>query len=237
MERKRDGVSFSLSLNHSISLSQIMKIGVLALQGAFREHVEMLRGLGIEAVEVRLPHELGAVDGLIIPGGESTTIGKIATQYGLIEPIRKMVTQGKPVWGTCAGMIILAKDVGMEGHARMKQPLVGVMDVQVKRNAFGRQVDSFETDLEIPALENGREIPFHAMFIRAPLIESVGQAVKVLATLQDGTIVAAQQDNLLATSFHPELTRDARFHQYFVSLMNNYHPSPQPPLPMVEGRK
>jgi 5'-phosphate synthase pdxT subunit len=192
-----------------------MKIGVLALQGAFREHVEMLRRMGVEAVEVRLPEELSAVDGLIIPGGESTTIGKIATQYGLIEPIREIVTQGKPVWGTCAGMIILAKNVGMT------QPLVGVMDVQVKRNAFGRQVDSFETDLEIPVLEHGKEIPFHAMFIRAPLIESVGKNVQVLATLQDGTIVAAQQDNLLATSFHPELTHDARFHEYFVSLVKN----------------
>ncbi len=175
----------------------------------------MLRGIGVEAVEVRLPQELGAVDGLIIPGGESTTIGKIAVRYGLIEPIREMVTQGKPVWGTCAGMIVLAKDVGR------KQPLVGVMDVQVKRNAFGRQVDSFETDLEIPALAHGTDQPFHAIFIRAPLMESVGDGVEVLATLTDGTIVAARQNNLLATSFHPELTHDARFHQYFMSLVNN----------------
>lgn len=175
----------------------------------------MLRGLGAEAVEVRLPEELRAVDGLIIPGGESTTIGKIATQYGLIEPIREMVAAGKPVWGTCAGMIVLAKDVGM------RQPLVGVMDVTVKRNAFGRQVDSFETDLNIPAIQNGDPTPFHAVFIRAPLMESVGKNVQVLATLENGTIVAARQDNLLATSFHPELTQDGRFHKYFLAMNKN----------------
>lgn len=189
-----------------------MKIGVLALQGSFREHVEMLRGLGVNAVEVRLPEELGALDGLIIPGGESTTIGKIATQYGLIEPIRKMAVQGKPVWGTCAGMIVLAKEVGM------RQPLVGVMDVTVKRNAFGRQVDSFETDLNIPAIQNGDTSPFHAIFIRAPLLEAVGENVQVLAKLDNGTIVAARQGNLLATSFHPELTQDGRFHKYFLAM-------------------
>lgn len=191
-----------------------MKIGVLALQGAFREHVDMLRALNVNAVEVRLPEQLDDLDGLIIPGGESTTIGKIATQYGLIEPIREMVKQGKPVWGTCAGMIVLAKSVGM------KQPLVGVMDVQVKRNAFGRQVDSFETELKIPAINNGDASPFHAIFIRAPLMESVGDNVQVLATLEDGTIVAARQGNLLATSFHPELTHDPRFHKYFISMNN-----------------
>ncbi|TAH50789.1 MAG: pyridoxal 5'-phosphate synthase glutaminase subunit PdxT [Chloroflexota bacterium] len=196
-----------------------MKIGVLALQGAFREHIEMLRSMDVDAVEVRMPEQLRDLDGLIIPGGESTTIGKIATQYGLIEPIREMVAQGKPVWGTCAGMIVLAKDVGM------KQPLVGVMDVQVKRNAFGRQVDSFETNLEIPEITNGgaddsSSRPFHAIFIRAPLMESVGDNVQVLAKLEDGTIVAARQDNLLATSFHPELTSDTRFHKYFVNLAN-----------------
>lgn len=194
-----------------------MKIGVLALQGAFREHIEMLRRMNVQAVEVRLPEQLRDLDGLIIPGGESTTIGKIATQYGLIEPIRAMVKQDKPVWGTCAGMIVLAQDVGM------KQPLVGVMDVRVKRNAFGRQVDSFETDLDIPAITNGGDSAFtrplfHAIFIRAPLIESVGENVEVLARLPDGTIVAARQGNVLATSFHPELTRDPRFHQYFLSL-------------------
>ena len=189
-----------------------MKIGVLALQGAFREHVEMLRGMGADAVEVRLPEQLADLDGLIIPGGESTTIGKIAVQYGLIEPLREMIAQGKPVWGTCAGMIVLAKDVGM------RQPLVGVMDVQVKRNAFGRQVDSFETDLNIPEINNGDAAPFHAIFIRAPLLESVGDNVQVLAKLDDGTVVAAREKNLLVTSFHPELTHDVRFHKYFIKM-------------------
>lgn len=193
-----------------------MKIGVLALQGDFREHIAMLRALGVDAREIRLPRELAGLDGLIIPGGESTTIGKIATAYGLIEPIRALVQAGKRVWGTCAGMIVLAKDVGM------RQPLVGVMDVKVKRNAFGRQVDSFETDLDVSALSqsgNGSAPkPFHAIFIRAPLIESVGPGVEVLAKLKDGTIVAARQGNLLATSFHPELTRDARFHRFFLNM-------------------
>lgn len=203
---------FSLSsfISHSSSL---MKIGVLALQGAFREHIEMLRGMNVEAVGVRLPAQLNDLDGLIIPGGESTAIGKIATQYGLIEPIREMVEQGKPVWGTCAGMIVLAKEVGT------KQPLVGVMDVRVKRNAFGRQMDSFEMDLDIPEIKNGDLSPFHAIFIRAPLLESVGKNVQVLAKLGDGTIVAARQGNLLATSFHPELTYDSRFHEFFLKRL------------------
>ena len=187
-----------------------MKIGVLALQGAFREHVQMLRKLGVEAAEVRLPAELSDCDGLIIPGGESTTIGKLARAYGLIEPIRAMAAAGKPLWGTCAGMILLARDIGPEpAH-------VGVMDVQVQRNAFGRQVDSFEAELAVPALGEAR--PFHAIFIRAPLIESVGSEVEVLARLAGGTIVAARQGNLLVTSFHPELTGDPRLHQFFLTL-------------------
>ena len=193
-------------------ISSFMRIGVLALQGAFIEHIHMLRALGADAVEVRLPEQLHDLDGLIIPGGESTTIGKIAVQYHLIEPIRKMIAQGKAVWGTCAGMIMLAKDVGM------RQPLVSMMDVKVKRNAFGRQVDSFEIDLNIPAINDDNTAPFHAIFIRAPLMESVGKHVLVLATLDDGTIVAARQDNMLATSFHPELTADARFHKYFLNM-------------------
>ena len=185
-----------------------MKIGVLALQGAFIEHIKVLRSLNVEAIEVRKPEQVRDLDGLIIPGGESTTFGKLAVEYGLIEPIRAMCEAGKPVWGTCAGMIFLAKDAGRA------QPLIGVMDVQVKRNAFGRQVDSFEVDLDVPALEPCA--PFHAIFIRAPFIESVGKGVQVLAQLDDGTIVAARQGNLLATSFHPELTDDARFHRYFL---------------------
>jgi len=190
-----------------------MKIGVLALQGAFIEHEQALQRIGVEAREVRLPEQLEGLDGLIIPGGESTTIGKLAVQYGLMEPIRAMAAEGKLLWGTCAGMIFMAKDVGRD------QPLLGLMDVTVQRNAFGRQVDSFETDLNVPAIitpENKR--PFHAIFIRAPLIESVGVGVDVLAALSSGAIVAARQGRLLATSFHPELSYDDRFHRYFVSL-------------------
>lgn len=185
-----------------------MRIGVLALQGDFREHVEILREMGAEAVEVRKPEQLSGLDGLIIPGGESTTFGKLANTFGLIEPIRAFCHSGKPVWGTCAGMIFLAKDVGRP------QPTLGVMDVKVKRNAFGRQVDSFETDLDIKGLEP--RAPFHAIFIRAPLMEKVGKDVAVLAQLEDGTIVAARQKNILVTSFHPELTRDTRVHRYFL---------------------
>lgn len=188
-----------------------MKIGVLALQGAFIEHIQVLRSLGVEASEVRKPEQLNDLDGLIIPGGESTTFGKLAVTYGLIEPIRAMCLAGKPVWGTCAGMIFLAKDIGRE------QPLIGVMDITVKRNAFGRQVDSFEVDLEVPVLKPPG--PFHAIFIRAPLVEKVGSGVQVLARLDDGTVVAAQQGNLLATSFHPELTKDTRFHRYFLQKL------------------
>jgi pyridoxal 5'-phosphate synthase pdxT subunit len=193
-----------------------MKIGVLALQGDFEEHIQILRKLGIQAEEIRKPEQLSDLDGLIIPGGESTTFGKLAAEFGLIEPIRDMCAGDKPVWGTCAGMIFLARDVGRP------QPVLGVMDVKVKRNAFGRQTESFEQDLDIPDLTahngDGPVAPFHAIFIRAPWIESVGPGVRVLARLEDGTIVAARQGNLLATSFHPELTGDTRFHQYFVRM-------------------
>ena len=194
-----------------------MKIGVLALQGDFIEHVHILQTLGVDAVEVRKPEQLADLDGLILPGGESTTFGKLAAEFGLIEPLRAFCASGKPVWGTCAGMIFLAKEVGRS------QPVLGLMDVQVKRNAFGRQVDSFEQDLDIPALsavKDGQPRPFHAIFIRAPLLESVGKGVEVLAKLDDGTIVAARQGNLLATSFHPELTQDTRFHKYFLDIAN-----------------
>jgi 5'-phosphate synthase pdxT subunit len=190
-----------------------MKIGVLALQGAFIEHEKVLNRLGVDAREVRLPHDLEELDGLIIPGGESTTIGKLAVQYNLIEPLRAMARSGKPMWGTCAGMIFMAKDVERE------QPLLGLMDVKVKRNAFGRQVDSFETDLDVKDIDGKR--PFHAVFIRAPLIESVGPGVDVLATLDrngEPAIVAARQGRLLATSFHPELSSDDRFHRFFLRM-------------------
>ena len=202
-----------------------MKIGVLALQGAFIEHEKALKRVGVEAVEVRLPEHLGGLDGLIIPGGESTTIGKVARQWGLMEPLLTFARSGRPLWGTCAGMIFIAKDV-VDG--KPDQPLLKLMDVTVRRNAFGRQVDSFEADLDVSVL--GKE-PFHAVFIRAPFVERVGEEVEVLAKLEpalsanhrfgvegDGTIVAVRQGNLLATAFHPELTEDDRFHRYFLSL-------------------
>jgi len=185
-----------------------MKIGVLALQGAFIEHIRVLKSLGVDAIEVRKPGQLSDLDGLIIPGGESTTFGKLATTFGLMEPMRAFCSSGKPVWGTCAGMILLAKDVGSD------QPRIGAMDVQVERNAFGRQVDSFEADLDIPVLTPAA--PFHCVFIRAPLIASAGNGVEVLARLPDGRIVAARQNNVLATAFHPELTTDNRFHRFFI---------------------
>lgn len=190
-----------------------MKIGVLALQGDFSEHITMLKKIGVEAVEVRLPKHLDGLSGLIIPGGESTTIGKLAVAYHLMEPLRQF-GRSHAIWGTCAGAIFLSKD------AKSDQPLLGLMDITVQRNAFGRQVDSFETDLEIDELKkaSGTDHPYHAVFIRAPIIESVHGKAKVLSALEDGRIVAVQEGRLLATSFHPELTDDTRFHQYFVSL-------------------
>lgn len=195
-----------------------LRIGVLALQGAFLEHANMLRRLGAIPVEIRLPEDLIGLDGLIIPGGESTTIGKLATQFGLVEPLRHFIDRGRPVWGTCAGLIFLAKDIGQSGSGGHVVPTrIPVMDIRVNRNAFGRQVDSFEADLQ-PAFASGEQ-PFRAVFIRAPLIEAVGPNVELLAQLDDGTIVAARQDNLLATAFHPELTDDPRFHQYFLEIV------------------
>jgi pyridoxal 5'-phosphate synthase pdxT subunit len=191
-----------------------MKIGVLALQGSFAEHMTILARLGVDACLVRLPGQLDGLDGLIIPGGESTTMGKLAVAYGLLEPLRAFGRQ-KAIWGTCAGAIFLAKD------AHSAQPLLDLMDITVTRNAFGSQVNSFETDLAVPALQgvDGGRGDFHAIFIRAPLIESVSGAACALASLPDGRIVAAQQGRLLATSFHPELTQDDRFHRYFVERL------------------
>ncbi|MCS6993457.1 MAG: pyridoxal 5'-phosphate synthase glutaminase subunit PdxT [Anaerolineales bacterium] len=190
-----------------------MKIGVLALQGDFAEHISTLRRLGVETVEVRLPGHLDDLNGLILPGGESTTIARLAVAFGLMEPLRDFGRE-KAIWGTCAGAIFLSKD------AKRDQPLLGLMDITVQRNAFGRQVDSFEVDLDIPELKAATrtEAPYHAVFIRAPLIESVSGAAQPIATLPDGRIVAARQGKLLATSFHPELTPDTRFHEYFLSL-------------------
>ncbi len=190
-----------------------MKIGVLALQGDFAEHIVMLKKLGVETAEVRLPEHLKGLDGLIMPGGESTTIGKLAVAYNLMEPLRTF-GQRHAIWGTCAGAIFLSKD------AQREQPLLELMDIRVVRNAFGRQVDSFETDLDIAELKKATasEALYHAVFIRAPIIESVHGDAKILSALEDGRIVAAQQGHFLATSFHPELTEDTRFHEYFLSL-------------------
>lgn len=189
-----------------------MKIGVLALQGAFIEHIKILRSLGVEAVEVRLPEDLDGLDGLIIPGGESTTIGKLAETYAMTAPL-KAFAASKPVWGTCAGMIFMAKDIGRD------QPLLGVMDIVVERNAFGRQVDSFITPIRVPVFNNGDQGDFPAVFIRGPRLVEVHGKAAVIAQLADGTPVAAQEGHWLVTSFHPELTGDTRFHQYFIGLI------------------
>jgi 5'-phosphate synthase pdxT subunit len=190
-----------------------MKIGVLALQGDFAEHQSVLASLGADVIQVRLPEHLAGLNGLIIPGGESTTMGKLAEDYNLMQPLRQFGRE-HAIWGTCAGAILLAKEVGR------KQPLLGLMDITIARNAFGRQVDSFEADLAVPALLSVDPVdrPYHTVFIRAPIIESVGKGVEVLSALEDGRIVAARQGHLLATSFHPELTGDDRFHRYFMEL-------------------
>ncbi len=187
-----------------------MRIGVLALQGDFREHVETLRRLGAEAKEIRLPSDLDDVDGVIIPGGESTTITRLLDRFGLREPLARKLREGLPAMGTCAGAIILAK------HAEgLDRPSLGVMDIDVRRNAFGRQVDSFEADVPFADLDQ----PFHAIFIRAPVIASVRSPARALAVLEDGTVVAAQQGSLIALAFHPELTADDRVHRYFLDLV------------------
>ncbi|EAX46323.1 SNO glutamine amidotransferase [Thermosinus carboxydivorans Nor1] len=187
-----------------------MKVGVLALQGAFREHRWMLERCGVEAVEIRKPQELDDVAGLIIPGGESTTIGKLMIEWGLMDKIKERAANGLAIYGTCAGMILLAKDI-----IGSDQPRLGLMDTVVRRNAFGRQRESFEADLNVP--EFGGK-PVRAVFIRAPYIESVGPAVQVLATVND-KIVIARQGKFLATAFHPELTDDDRIHQYFIKMI------------------
>jgi 5'-phosphate synthase pdxT subunit len=188
-----------------------MKIGVLAAQGAFAEHIDTLRKLDTEAQPVRLPEHLLSVDGLVIPGGETTTISRLLNVYDMMPVIRQLAGQGMPILGTCAGMILLARHVVGD-----ETPVLELMDITVRRNAFGRQVDSFEADLDIPAL--GKE-PYPAVFIRAPYIESADGNVEVLATLADGTVVAVRQGNLLATAFHPELTNDLRFHRYFLDMV------------------
>lgn len=185
-------------------------VGVLALQGDFREHIAVLSSLGANAVSVRRPEELAKVDGLVIPGGESSVMDKLARAFDLFEPLRAAIAGGLPTYGTCAGLIMLADTVldSISG-----QQSLGGLDVAVRRNAFGAQVDSFETDIAIPVLGDP---PVHAVFIRAPVVESVGADVTVLAELGDGRIVAVEQGALLGTSFHPEVTGDTRFHEYFL---------------------
>ena len=191
-----------------------LKVGVLALQGSFQEHLAVLTGIGVQAVEVRLPDQIHDLDGIIIPGGESTTIGKLAVDFDLLEPLRNFGKK-KAIWGTCAGAIFLSKD------AHRNQPLLELMDITVDRNAFGRQIASFETELDIPALEviTSTPAPFPGIFIRAPLITAVEGEAEALAKLPDGRIVAARQGYLLATAFHPELSGDDRVHRYFLHLI------------------
>lgn len=188
-------------------------VGILALQGDVREHARVLSGLGAEVELVRRPIELAAVDGLVIPGGESSVIDKLARSFGMQEPVRAAIAAGMPVYGTCAGLILLADRItdGIDG-----QETFGGLDVTVRRNAFGSQVDSFETDLAVPALG---ESPVHAVFIRAPLVESVGPGVETLAALGDGRVVAVQQGAILGTSFHPEVTGELRFHERFLDIV------------------
>ncbi len=191
-----------------------MRIGVLALQGSFAEHCAVLHRLQVEAVQVRLPQQLDGLDGLIIPGGESTTIGKMAVQYGLMDALQDFGRK-KAIWGTCAGAIFLSKD------AQRDQPLLQLMDIRVTRNAFGSQADSFEAALDVEGLgeSNGETGPFQAVFIRAPVIAELGANAQALARLADGRIVAARENRWLATSFHPELTSDTRFHKYFLHIV------------------
>lgn len=189
-----------------------MKVGVLALQGTFIEHIEILRQFGVEAPPIRLPRELNALDGLIIPGGESTTMLTLMEGFGLIDPIKEMAKQGLPVWGTCAGMVLLAKSVS---NYRMRT--LSLMDTSVRRNAFGSQPDSFEANLKISLM--GDE-PFHAIFIRAPLVEEIESSVEILSRLPDGTIAAVRQSRLLACAFHPEFTDDPRFHRLFLDMVD-----------------
>ena len=191
------------------------RIGVLALQGDFREHIRVLRELGADAFPVRLPRDLDGVDGVVIPGGESTVMGKLMIEYGLDQPLRDLIADGTPAWGTCAGLILLSRETD---NALTGQPLLAAMDLRTCRNAFGPQRASFETDIRIPAL--GDE-PYHAVFIRGPSIEHVGDGVEIVARLDDAsrTIVAARQGHLLGTAFHPEVTGDPRFHAYFLEMV------------------
>jgi 5'-phosphate synthase pdxT subunit len=192
------------------------RIGVLALQGAFREHLETLGAIGVESVVVRLPADLDGVHGLIIPGGESTTMRRLIERWGLREPILDLAAGGAPLFGTCAGMIVLAREIVGE------EPILPLLDVTVERNAFGRQLDSFEADLAVPVLGDR---PVHGVFIRAPIVDRVGPGVNVLARLDDGRVVAVRERNVIATAFHPELAGETRFHR-LVATMAAEHDDP-----------
>ncbi|MCU1523912.1 MAG: pdxT [Microbacteriaceae bacterium] len=190
-------------------------VGVLALQGDFREHIAVLDSLGADARPIRRPEELAEVAGLVIPGGESTVMDKLARAFGLADPLKAAISSGMPVYGTCAGLIMIADRVL---DAIAGQQSLGGLDISVRRNAFGSQLDSFETDLDIPALGAP---PVHAVFIRAPIVEEAGAGVRTLASLSDGRVVAVEQGNLLGTSFHPEMTGDTRFHEYFLAKVRS----------------
>jgi 5'-phosphate synthase pdxT subunit len=192
-----------------------MRIGVLALQGAFREHLDTLGAIGVEGVRVREPRDLEGISGLILPGGESTTMRKLIERWGMRDPIMTLAASGAPIFGTCAGMILLARDI-----AGGEAPVLPLLDVTVARNAFGRQLDSFETDVVVEPLG---ATPIHALFIRAPIIERVGPGVDVLARLDDGRIVAVRERNILATSFHPELIGETRFHRLVAAMASEHH--------------
>jgi pyridoxal 5'-phosphate synthase pdxT subunit len=187
-----------------------VRIGVLALQGAFAEHVAVLRSIGVDAVEVRLPEHLAGIDGLVLPGGESTTMRRLIDRWGLRQPILDLAASGAPLFGTCAGMIVLSREI-----AGGEAPVLPLLDVTVERNAFGRQLDSFEAELPVPLLG---DTPVHAVFIRAPVIERTGPDVDVLARLDDGRIVAVRERNIIATSFHPELAGETRFHRLMATM-------------------
>jgi 5'-phosphate synthase pdxT subunit len=194
-----------------------VKLGVLAVQGAFREHMATLAAIGVEGVEVRLPRDLDEIAGLILPGGESTTMRRLIDRWGLREPILELGRSGAPIFGTCAGMIILSTEI-----AGGEEPVLPLLHVIVERNAFGRQLDSFETELTVPILG---DTPVHAIFIRAPIVDEIGPEVDVLARLDDGRIVAVRERNVIATSFHPELAGETRFHR-LVATMAAEHADP-----------
>jgi 5'-phosphate synthase pdxT subunit len=191
-----------------------VRIGVLAVQGAFAEHIALLREIGVEAVPVRLPQDLDGLSGLILPGGESTAMRKLIDNWGLRQPILDLANRGAPVFGTCAGMILLSNEI-----ADGDEPVLPLLDIGVKRNAFGRQLDSFEADLAVPVLGDK---PVHAVFIRAPVVERVGEGVDVLAQLEDGRVVAVREGNVIATAFHPELAGETRFHRLVATMAAEY---------------